>query len=140
MSRKLFGLWLPVAAFALASGLAACGDDDGGTPPPGPVDLSGTYELVSLTQSGVTLSPPVATGTLTLTATTYQLQLTTPDLQGQPQQTNDNGTYETSGSDWTQQSATGLGTSTGTFTLQGNTLTVRVTAPLVLTTVWNRTG
>jgi hypothetical protein len=56
-------------------------------------------------------------------------------------QTDDVGTYEADGNSWTQQSTSqSIPASVGTFTLQGNTLTVMVTAPLEVTTVWNKTG
>ncbi len=118
----------------------ACSDDDSPNEPPG-TDLSGTYELVSLTQGGNTIGPPLATGTLVLTQTTYSIDLNVPnpdDPFGPPVNTVDSGTYSTSGSNWTQESSeTGL-QGVGTFTLQGGTLTVNVTtAGLEVLTIWS---
>jgi len=107
--------------------------------------LSGTYELVSLTQGGVTLGPPIATGTLALTQTNYSISITHPNPDnpaGPPLTTVDNGTYSTDGSVWTQESANAGGfQSVGTFSLQGGTLTIDVTtAGVQVLTVWSRTS
>jgi hypothetical protein len=72
-------------------------------------------------------TPPIATGTLVLTATTYDVTI---DLQGQPE-IQDEGTYTISGSTWSQSSTTNPGVqSTGTYTYDQGTgvLTVDVTA------------
>lgn len=90
-------------------------------PPPPPPTLPGVFQLVSLTQGGNTIGPPLATGTLVLTQTTYSIDLNVPDPNdpfGPPVNTVDSGTYSTSGSNWTQESSeTGL-QGVGTFTLQ----------------------
>ncbi len=145
MRRRFLRAMLPLTAVALMGVAGACGgdDDNGTTDPPGPVDLSGSYELASFSQGGFTLGPPVATGSLTLTATNYTISITHPDPadpMGPPLTTNDAGTYSTSGSNWTQESSTTGLQGVGTFQLQGATLTVDVTtAGLEVLTVWSRT-
>jgi hypothetical protein len=125
---------LAVVAFA------ACGDDD----PTGveEADLSGTYELVSITYQGQpSLAPPVATGTFTLTATTYQVSITIdlPDPFGQ--QIEDNGTYAIDGNDWSQESSANGFQSVGTITYDGTRLEVNATTQgQTVITVWNKTS
>ena len=136
-------LVLPLAVLALAGLATGCSDDDP-VDPPVETDLSGTYELASLTQAGTTIGPPLATGTLVLTQTTYAIDLTVPnpdDPFGPGINTLDNGTYSTDGNTWTQESSnTGL-QGVGTFSLQGGALTVDVTtAGLEVLTVWNLTN
>ena len=144
MRRRSLRVFVPLAVVALVGLAGACGsDDDSGTDPPQQTDLSGNYELVSFTQAGFTLAPPVATGTLVTTQTTYSISITHPDpddLLGPPLTTVDSGTYSTSGSTWTQESSqTGL-QGVGTFTLEGTTLTVDVTtARIEVLTVWSKT-
>ena len=132
---------LIMSVLALALSGVACSDDDTPNEPPA-TDLSGTYELVSLTQGGVTLTPAEgATGTLTLTATTYVLSVTVPSQAG-PVTTEDSGTYQTSGNNWTQESDNAAGfQGVGTFTLVGGTLTVDVTtAGVQVVSVWSSTN
>ncbi|HEY8104935.1 MAG TPA: hypothetical protein VIE46_02445 [Gemmatimonadales bacterium] len=113
--------WLSLAAVASVA-LSASGCSNSSTSPT--VDLSGTYSLVSIQfPPQPALTPPTATGTFTLTATTYTLQLT---IQGQGT-LNDNGTYALNGANWSQ-SSTITGQATGTFSVSGNTLTVNATA------------
>ncbi len=95
--------------------IAACGDD--GTEPTGdPQDFSGNYTLVSFAQGD---DPPVAgaTGTFTLTATTYLVSINVPG--GIPPQVDDQGTYTATGTatsgTWTQQSTVSILQSTGTY-------------------------
>ncbi len=144
MSRRLTEMLLPLAVVACVGLAAGCGDDDGngGTDPPPPVDLSGTYVLGSLTQGGQPCPVPIPChGTMTLTQTRYDVDLTVPDPVTQlPVQTLDSGEYSIDGNNWTQQSDGQLPASIGTFTFQGGTLTVMVTSPLEVTTVWNKTG
>jgi len=142
MTRSPIRVLLPLAMLAFTGLTAACGDDDPVSPPV-ETDLSGTYELVSLTQAGVTIGPPVATGTLVATQTTYSIDLTVPDPDnpmGPGVNTVDSGTYSTNGDGWTQESSnTGL-QGVGTFSLQGGTLTVDVTtAGIEVLTVWSST-
>ena len=90
-----------LAAFASLS-LAACGEPSG---PEGEAqDFSGSYTLHSISQGTVSsvTELPGATGTFTMTATTYQVSIDYPAL---PNPINDTGTY----------TATGTATS-GTFT------------------------
>jgi len=145
MTRRSLRALLPVAIVTLAGLTTACSDDEQPTNLPEPTDLSGTYELVSLTQGGITIGPAQgATGALVLTQTTYSIDLTVPnpdDPFGPGINTVDNGTYSTDGSNWTQESSTTGLQGVGTFTLQGNTLTVNVTTVgIEVLTVWNKTG
>ena len=118
------------ALFLLASALAAltlgCGSDNSGpsnTPPP-----AGTYKMTSIQNPpSPAVTPPIATGTLVLTATTYDVTI---DVQPQAE-IQDEGTYTISGSTWSQTSTTNPGVqSTGTYTYNESTgvLTVDVTA------------
>lgn len=150
MKRRLFAGSLPALLVAWLAMTAGCSDDDGngGTNPPPGTDLSGTYTLVSVQQGAGTpqCGPSLGcTGTLTLTATRYTLELTTPDpddpLGSPPITIVDTGTYTTSGNEWTQTSDGNLPQSVGTYTLQGNTLTVAATsAGILVTSVWNKTS
>ncbi|MEE8573152.1 MAG: hypothetical protein V3T20_07795 [Gemmatimonadota bacterium] len=142
MRRRPLRTLIPVTMLVFAGLTAACSDDEQPTNLPEPTDLSGTYELVTLTQAGTpTIGPPIATGTLVLTQTSYVIDLTTPDQTGTPVNTVDNGTYSTDGNTWTQESSTTGLQGVGTFTLQGNTLTVNVTTVgIEVLTVWNKTG
>jgi len=142
MRRRPLRTLIPVSMLVFAGLSTACSDDEQPTNLPEPTDLSGTYELVTLTQAGTpTIGPPIATGTLVLTQTTYVIDLTTPDQTGTPVNTVDNGTYSTDGDNWTQESSTTGLQGVGTFTLQGNTLTVNVTTVgIEVLTVWNKTG
>jgi hypothetical protein len=124
--------WVTLAAAASVV-LGAIGCSDSSTSPN--VNLSGTYSLVSIQfppQAAVT--PPNATGTFTLTATTYTLHLV---IQGQGT-VDDTRTYTISGSSWSQSSST-TGQATGTYSLTGSTLTVNATAQGVTSvSVWQK--
>lgn len=124
--------WLSLAAVASVA-LSASGCSNSTTSPT--VDLSGTYSLVSIQfPPQPALTSPAATGTFTLTATTYTLQLT---IQGQGT-VNDNGTYSLNGVNWSQ-SSTITGQATGTYSVSGNTLTVNATAQGVTSiSVWQK--
>jgi hypothetical protein len=124
---------------AAALGIAAhgCGSDNSG--PSNPAPPAGTYALVSFQNPpNPTLTPPIATGTLVLTATTYDVTI---DVQGQDE-VHDQGTYSITGTGWSQSSTTNPGVqSTGTFTYDQGTgvLTVDVTAVGVRTiTSWQK--
>ncbi|WP_419950159.1 hypothetical protein [Candidatus Palauibacter sp.] len=153
MKKRLFALLVPVVVATLVAG---CGGDDTMEPEPPavqpPPNLSGTYSLVSLSgviTGGVTLAPPIAVGTFTLTqnpasgdsasgSLSLSITVTNP-LDGSVFNLEDQGTFtvRTDGS-WEQtgQQQQAL----GTFTLAGNVLTVTVTEPAtaVSTTVWQR--
>jgi hypothetical protein len=105
---NLSRLLIAAVAFPPAA-LALAGCSDSG-PTGTPQDLTGSYTLVSFAQgtpAGV-VQVPGATGTATLTATSYDVSLTIPVGGGLPPLTvTDQGTY----------SATGTATS-GTFTQQ----------------------
>ncbi len=127
-------------AVVTALPLFACSDDD----PAGPEepDLSGTYELVSITFQGQPeLSPPIATGTFTLTQSGYQVTLTIDLPAPQGQDIQDQGTYSTNNNAWTQESTTTGNQSVGTYTLVGTRFEViATTLGIASTTVWTKTS
>ncbi len=141
MRRRPLRAILALAIVAVVGVAGGCGGDD--DEPTGPVetDLSGNYELVSVTQGGVTLTPAQgATGTLVVTRTNYTLDITIPGPTG-PVNTVDTGTYQTDGDTWTQESDNAGGfQGIGTFSLVGTTLTIDVTtAGVQVLSVWSRT-
>ena len=107
-----------IAALA-ATVLVACSDDEDNTGPN--TDLSGSYTLQSFQQGdNPVLTPPIATGTLVLTATTYSVTISAAG-----QQLVDQGTYTTNGNQFSQSGT--LGQATGTFTQSGNTFSTDLT-------------
>jgi len=103
----------------VAGALLACGGNNDETGPS--TDLSGTYALVSFQQdNNPVLTPPTATGTLVLTATTYNVAISVAG-----QQLVDQGTYTTNGNSFSQSGT--LGQATGTFTKNGNTFSTDLT-------------
>lgn len=122
---------------AMAAVALGCGSDSSG--PSNPAPPAGTYALTSFQNPpNPILTSPVATGTLILTATTYDVTI---NVLGQDP-VNDQGTYSISGNGWSQSSTTNPGVqSTGTFTYDPTTgaLTVDVTAVGVRTiTAWQK--
>jgi hypothetical protein len=115
------------ALLACGTVLVACSDDDEGTGPE--TDLSGNYTLVSFQQDpNPAVGPPIATGALVLTSTTYNVTINI-NVPGLPAQTiTDNGTYTISGNQITQTSAVQPIQSTGTWSLSNNVLTTDLTA------------
>lgn len=142
--RRIRSILVPLVAVALFAG---CSDDEGPMNVLPAPDLSGTYDLTSFTQGGVTLTPATgASGTIIIAETsrsgstaqgTYDLDITTPAGQ-----VLDNGTYSIDASDgsWSQDSSLQPLQAVGTFSLVGSTLTVEVTAPAIAanTTVWQK--
>lgn len=127
-------LVLLAAAAALTIGIAACGSDNS-TGPSGltAAQLVGTYDLVSLTLgTSQPLTPPAATGTLTLDTTTYSVNLnlpTGPEV--------DSGTWTVSGDNWTQTSSVQDVEEAGTVNLSHDTLSVNVNvAGTPIANVW----
>src|SRR5689334_3494851 len=102
-------LFLIVAVLAMCAG---CGSDNSPTQPG--ASLAGTYSLTSFSYvvQGQKQAVPGATGSFTLTANSYTLDLTIPG-QGS---LHDSGTYSVSGSTWNQSSTT-TGQATGTYAL-----------------------
>jgi len=138
MSMVRLGLrGVSLAVVGLLS-LSACGDDD----PAGPeeLDLSGTYELVSLTFQGQpALVPPIATGTINLTKTEYDIDILIDLPPPQGETIEDVGTYSIDGTSWSQESSlTGM-QSVGTVSLVNGRLEVNATTLGQTTiTVWDR--
>jgi len=134
-SRRSALMLLSSAVTALVVG---CSSDN--TAPSNPAPPAGTYALVSIQNppNTTTLTPPAATGSLVLGATTYDVTIS---IVGQDPVV-DQGTYSISGSNWTQTSTTNQGVqSTGTFTYnQGSgVLSVDVTVVGVRTiSVWQK--
>jgi len=141
---------LCVLALTVAFAALGCGDDNpqapgGGAPAP---DLSGTYTMVSFTQGGVTVTPPVVMGTFMLTQTassgtsasgTVSVDITVPDGSGGFNNIVDTGTY-TIDSDGSWMQTGNITSASGTFSLSGGTLTVEATQPAIAanTTVWQK--
>jgi hypothetical protein len=127
---------LLLLASSVAVAVLGCGDNSG---PSNAAPPAGTYALTSFQNPpNPALTPPVATGTLVLAATTYDVTI---NVQGQDPVT-DQGTYSISGNNWSQTSTTNQGVqSTGTFTYNQTSglLTVDVTAFGVRTiTAWQK--
>ena len=116
---------LLLLACSVAIAALGCSDNSG---PSNPRPPAGTYALTSFQNPpNPVLTPPTATGTLVLAATTYDVTI---NVQGQDPVT-DQGTYTISGGNWSQTSTTNQGVqSTGTFSYNQTTglLTVDVTA------------
>ncbi len=121
--------------------LAACSDSNG--PEDMQRDFTGTYTLVSVSQGTAAAVVPIpgATGSLVLTATTYEAEMTIPQPPPAPALViTDQGTYtatgtETSG-EWTQQSTIDVNLQyAGTYTWDASTsqLTLDTTAGAVRT-------
>ncbi len=113
-----------------------------------PPDLTGSYTIVSFTSGvspGDTLTPPAVSGSFSLVQTgvvgqeatgTLDLMITIPDQA----EFDNEGVYKNRfDGTWEQEFDTGF-QALGTYTLEGNTLTVVVTEPplAVSTTVWRR--
>lgn len=133
--------------------LAACGGgEDPVTPDPErPPDLTGSYTLQSLSAivtGGQTLTSPDVSGSFSVQQTavtgaeasgTTMISITLPDGLGGTATLEDQGTY-VNRLDGTWEQAGLLLQGLGTYTLQGDVLTVEVTEPAlnVSTTVWRK--
>jgi hypothetical protein len=133
---RLRGWFTLAAAASIVLGATGCSDNTApATTPPTP----GTYSLTSFAfvSQGSKQPVPGTTGTLILTATTYNVTITIPG-QGT---TTDQGTWSASGGgQWSQASSNPQGPqSMGTYTFVNNVLTVDATAGGVETvTVWQK--
>lgn len=128
-----------VTGAVLTLALSACGGSDDGTGPDTSTDLSGTYTLLTFQQPPTqAFSPPVVSGTITLTATRYTTTINLPPGSPVPV-IQDAGTYVTSGNTITQTSDGAFGQSVGTFSLVNGVLSTDLTsvAGRVLTT-WKK--
>ena len=142
------GHFAPVWIVPLAAALAL-GCDNGPDMPPDetPPDLSGTYDILSLTQGTLPpVEPPNVSGTFVLNqdsvagsqamgSMTLQFEVETPPIEWE-----DTGIYTNSfDSTWTQTGENG-GDASGTYTFGNDTLTVIVTDPPVAASrsVWLR--
>ncbi|HEX8724269.1 MAG TPA: hypothetical protein VF737_02645 [Gemmatimonadaceae bacterium] len=110
------------AATALCA-LAACSSSSTGTDN---VSLAGNYTLTKFVYAGTDVSQ-AASGTLTMTATHYTVNVT---VAGFPNASiADSGTYTATKSGTFAQTSTGTGVQTaGTYTLSNNVLTVNLSA------------
>ena len=132
--------------------VAACGGEDPVEPEPEtPPNLTGSYTLQSLSAivtGGITFTPPAVSGSFTVQQTsvtgseasgTTTISVTIPDGQGGTATIEDEGPY-TNRLDGTWEQGGVLLQGKGTYTLQGNILTVDVSEPAlsVSTTVWQR--
>lgn len=132
-----------IHAFTAALLMSGCSDNYEQPTQAPSVDLTGTYQLVSIIFGAPpALEPPVAVGSLVLTSTDYDLQITlSVTVPGIPDTIIDRGTYKASGNTWTQESSLTPTQSTGTFSQQGDTLSVSVTTGgLKIDSVWRKTG
>ena len=145
--KPLFPLLLTVIAGA------ACGGEDPVEPEPErPPDLTGNYTMQSLSSPlltlGEALTPPAVSGTFIAQQTsvtgleatgTVTVSVTIPDGQGGTITIDDEGPY-TNRLDGTWEQGGVLLQGIGTYTVQGNTLTVDVSEPAlsVSTTVWQK--
>ena len=117
---------------------SACGSDKSTGPNITAADVQGQWSLVSINAGTGVLTPPTATGELSLTLTNYNLDLTLPPPVGEEI---DSGTYTISGSSWSQTSKANGSQQVGTATLSSNrdTLGVNTTAQgQSIATVWAR--
>lgn len=117
--------------------VAACSKST--TEPSGNSALVGNYSLYSITLAGLpTLGPPAATGSMSMTDSTYVVDVTVNSPPAPSQiVVHDEGTYTVSGNSITQTSTIQSIQSVGTYTLSNDTLTVDVTAAGQETkTVW----
>lgn len=128
-----------VTGAVLTLALSACGGSDDGTGPDNSTDLSGTYTLQSFKQGdGPTVTPPIVSGTITLTATRYTTTINLPPGSPIPV-IQDAGTYTTSGNTITQTSDGAFGQSVGTFSLVNGVLSTDLTsAGQRVITVWKK--
>ena len=134
--------------------VAGCGGDDPMEPEPesAPPDLSGSYTLQSFSSAVVTggnaLTSPVVSGMFTLEQTsvageeasgTMALTISVPDDAGGTFTIEDQGTYKNR-MDGQWEQAGDLQQAKGTYELEGNTLTLTVTEPVlaISNTVWRR--
>jgi hypothetical protein len=126
---------------------AACGGDDNDDNPVASETLAGSYDLLRLTPSGGSaISPPNATGIMSLTENRYSVVASyvtagSDDVIRIAQ----TGRYETSGSNLTLTADGGGGTQSGQVSDGGNTITILISAQVAgqartLTLVFSKSG
>lgn len=129
--RRYFApMWIVPPAAALALGCGTKPDPPDETPP----DLSGTYDIVSVTQGGFTFEPPNVSGTFVLNQDSIAGSRAMGNMslevvvEAPPVELRDAGVYTNSlDSSWTQTGQ--QGDASGTYTLENDTLSVTVTDP-----------
>lgn len=105
-------------------------------------NLAGSYEISSITvQDDAPITPPQGTGTPELTQTRYTLQLSF-DVPGEDiADVNEAGTYSISGNEWTQVSDETREQRQGTYSYDGDTLTIPLETQSGETEyVWRKVG
>ena len=104
-------------------------------------DLVGSYSLVSISQNGTpALGPPIATGTLVLADSTYEVDVTVNATQP-PTVIADTGIFHVNGSSWSQRSTSTPNEpqGTGTVSFSHDTLVVSANSGGVVTNMtWFR--
>ena len=129
---------LIVVGLGLAA-LAACKSDSTG--PGASVDLSGNYSLLSFKEdTNPAVTPPIATGTLVLTATKYNLSLNVDiPSPGDTIVLIDSGTYTAHGDSLAEHSSTGNPDAIGTFAVKSDTLSISVSESILkIYTTWHK--
>lgn len=143
--RKAVRVLSILALSAILFVAVACGSDNSTGNQLSNADVAGDWTMLSyqiVPQPAFT--PPAATGTLRLTDTDYHVFVVQTTGEVVDTVANDSGTYEVSGSSWSQTSANpDQPGSTGTVTLTKSgaveTLQVNTTAAGVLThSIWTR--
>jgi hypothetical protein len=124
-----------LAAATALCGLAACSSSS--STGPNTVSLAGNYALTSFSENGQDLSQ-VATGTLAMTATHYNVNITF--LNNLAPAIVDSGTYTATQSGTFSQTSTPTGVqTTGTYTLSNNLLTVNLsTQGITVVQAWQK--
>jgi hypothetical protein len=138
MMRTSNGVVRVVAVMALVGILAACGSDSTTSVTS---SLAGNYKLQDFKEAGQDVMQAVQTGTATLTATTYKVNIVFLAQAGIPAVI-DSGTYTATGSGSGSFSETSLVTgaqSTGTYTVSNGLWTVNVTSQgVAIAQVWQK--
>lgn len=147
MKKRLRRLCMPLVVATLVVGCGS-GDDPMDPELPSvepPPNLSGTYDLQSVTQGGLTVGAPAAMGTFVVSQTSSSGDMASGTLSYSVSIPSvgimlaDEGTYTIRTDGTWEQNGTEV-QALGTYTFAGNVLTVIVTEPAAAasTTVWRR--